>query len=76
MTRPIRNHPRDFGTISAKAAMVVIALLALFYHAWVGMRDIWMDYLRGTAIRLICETLTIIWLVGCAGYALQILWSE
>jgi succinate dehydrogenase / fumarate reductase membrane anchor subunit len=39
------------------------------------MRDIWMDYLRGTAIRLICETLTIIWLVGCAGYALQILWS-
>jgi succinate dehydrogenase / fumarate reductase membrane anchor subunit len=52
-----------------------IALLALFYHAWVGMRDIWMDYLRGTAIRLICETLTIIWLVGCAGYALQILWS-
>ncbi len=26
-----------------------IALLSVFYHAWVGMRDIWMDYLRGTA---------------------------
>jgi succinate dehydrogenase / fumarate reductase membrane anchor subunit len=52
-----------------------IALLALFYHAWVGMRDIWMDYVRATGLRLICETLTIVWLVGCAGYALQILWS-
>jgi len=29
MTRPIGNDPRNFGTVSAKAAMFVIALLAL-----------------------------------------------
>lgn len=49
--------------------------LALFYHAWVGMRNIWMDYLtKSVAWRLVFEVATILWLVGCAGWAAQIIW--
>jgi succinate dehydrogenase / fumarate reductase membrane anchor subunit len=51
-----------------------VALLSLFYHAWVGMRDIWMDYVKPVGLRLLLSVLTILWLVGCAGYAAQILW--
>jgi len=51
-----------------------LALVSLFYHAWVGVRDIWMDYVTATGIRLGLQVLTILWLVGCAGYAAQILW--
>lgn len=51
-----------------------ITLIALFYHAWIGVRDIWMDYVKPTGIRLGLQVLTIVWLVGCAGYAVQILW--
>ncbi len=51
-----------------------VALLAIFYHAWFGMRDIWMDYIKPVGIRLTLQVLTIVWLVGCAGYALHILW--
>ncbi|MDR5856985.1 MULTISPECIES: succinate dehydrogenase, hydrophobic membrane anchor protein [unclassified Caballeronia] len=51
-----------------------VALLSLFYHAWVGMRDIWMDYVKPVGLRLGLLVLTVLWLLGCAGYAAQILW--
>jgi len=51
-----------------------VTLLALFYHAWVGVRDIWMDYIKPVGVRLTLQVLTIVWLLGCAGYAAQILW--
>ena len=51
-----------------------LTILSLLYHAWIGVRDIWMDYVRPMAVRLVLQVLTILWLVGCAGYAAQILW--
>ncbi len=49
-------------------------ILALAWHAWVGVRDILMDYVHATGMRLLMQMLTIVWLVGCAGWALQVLW--
>ena len=49
-------------------------ILALLIHAWVGMRDIWMDYVQSVALRLSLQVVTIVWLVGCAGWAIQVLW--
>lgn len=49
-------------------------ILALVWHVWVGMRDIWMDYVKPASLRLLLEVLTIVWLTGCAGWALQVLW--
>ncbi len=51
-----------------------IALISLFYHAWVGTRNIWMDYVKPVSVRLSLQVITILWLVGCAGWAVQILW--
>jgi len=33
-----------------------------------------MDYVQPVWIRLLLQILTIIWLVGCAGWAVQVLW--
>jgi succinate dehydrogenase / fumarate reductase membrane anchor subunit len=52
----------------------LVALLALFYHAWIGVRDIWMDYVKPTGIRLSLQTLTVLWLLFCAVWSVQILW--
>ena len=52
-----------------------VTLLTMFYHVWVGMRDIWMDYVKPVIARLLLQSATIVWLIGCAGYAAQILWS-
>ena len=38
------------GPFFRLATMLFVA--ALLYHAWVGMRDILMDYLRATSVRL------------------------
>ena len=51
-----------------------VTFLALFYHAWVGMRDIWMDYIKPLSIRITFQVATIVWLLACAGYAAQIIW--
>ena len=50
-------------------------IIALLYHVWIGMRDIWMDYVTSAVwLRLVLQVATIIWLVGCAGWAIQVLW--
>ena len=53
----------------------LVTFLALYYHAWVGMRDIWMDYVKPVGIRLTLQMITILWLVACAFYTVQILWG-
>ncbi|MBC7703791.1 MAG: succinate dehydrogenase, hydrophobic membrane anchor protein [Rhodoferax sp.] len=49
-------------------------MVALFFHVWVGMRDIWMDYVKSVATRLTLQIFSIVWLLGCAGWAIQVLW--
>ena len=49
-------------------------ILSLLYHAWVGVRDIWMDYIKPVWLRLSLQVFSIVWLVGCAGWAIQVLW--
>ncbi len=50
-------------------------IIALVYHIWVGMRDIWMDYVTSAVwLRLCLQIFSIVWLVGCAGWAIQVLW--
>lgn len=49
-------------------------ILSLCYHAWIGVRDIWMDYVKHTGVRLTLHVLTILVLVGYAVWAVQIIW--
>jgi succinate dehydrogenase / fumarate reductase membrane anchor subunit len=50
-------------------------ILSLAWHAWIGMRDIFMDYVtKSVGMRLTLQVATIVWLVGCAGWAVQVLW--
>ena len=51
-----------------------VVIVSLLYHAWVGMRDIWMDYVKPVGLRLALQVFTIVWLVGCVGWAVQVIW--
>ncbi|KFC76178.1 MULTISPECIES: succinate dehydrogenase, hydrophobic membrane anchor protein [Massilia] len=53
----------------------LVTFLGLFYHAWVGIRDIWMDYIKSAGLRLFLMLATIFWLLACAAWTVQILWS-
>jgi succinate dehydrogenase / fumarate reductase membrane anchor subunit len=54
--------------------LTFVVIISLLYHVWVGMRDVWMDYVKPVAVRLALQIFTIAWLVGCAGWAIQVLW--
>jgi succinate dehydrogenase / fumarate reductase, membrane anchor subunit len=54
--------------------ITLIALFSLLYHAWIGMRNIWMDYIQPVWVRLSLETITILWLIACGVWSVQILW--
>ena len=54
--------------------LTFVVILSLAWHAWVGMRDVWMDYLQPVGLRLAAQVATIGWLIGCAGWAVQVLW--
>ena len=54
--------------------LTFVVIVSLMYHAWVGLRDIWMDYIKPVGVRLALQVFTIVWLVGCAGWAIQVLW--
>ena len=51
-------------------------LLSLFVHAWIGMRNIFMDYIKNSGARLTLYALVILALVAYAAWAVQILWGR
>jgi succinate dehydrogenase / fumarate reductase, membrane anchor subunit len=52
-----------------------VALICLFLHAWVGVRDILMDYIKPTGVRLFFQVLTIVALIAYIGWSIHILWG-
>ena len=51
-----------------------VVFISLGWHAWVGVRDILMDYVKSAALRLVLHVATLVWLLGCMGWAVQVLW--
>ena len=49
-------------------------IIAMLYHVWVGMRDIWMDYIKPVGLRLALQVFTLVWLIACSGWGIQVLW--
>ena len=54
--------------------LTFIAIVSLLYHAWIGVKDIWLDYVKPVWVRLTLQTLTVLWLLACAVWSVQILW--
>ena len=52
----------------------LLAAIALMYHAWIGARDIYMDYIKNAGLRLALQVATIVLLVGYALWTVIILW--
>ena len=76
----IDEAPFDYAEwreLFAEGWMRVATLLfaaSLGWHAWVGARDIWMDYVKPDGLRLALQVSTIL-LVACyLGWTVQILW--
>ncbi len=55
--------------------ITMLFLLALFYHAWVGVRDILMDYIKPTSVRLSAHVVVLVLLLFYTIWSFSILWG-
>lgn len=75
------HHPLQFVEWKALFQHNLVRLFSLLFwfslliHAWVGVRDILMDYVHFTGFRLSLQVLAILALVAYGAWAVQILWS-
>jgi succinate dehydrogenase / fumarate reductase membrane anchor subunit len=77
----ISAPPADFAVWQAMfsplwlriALLLVVAAIAL--HAWVGMRDIFMDYVHATLVRLALYLAVIVTLAGSVAWLAAILFG-
>ena len=51
----------------------IAASISLVYHAWVGIRELWMDYIKPVGIKIGLQIFSIIWLLGCGIWIVTIL---
>lgn len=55
--------------------LVWLVVASLCLHAWIGLRDVLMDYVKSTAIRLTVNVLITLTLILCVAWATAILWG-
>jgi succinate dehydrogenase / fumarate reductase membrane anchor subunit len=56
-------------------SLSLLFLLCVFYHAWIGVRDIVMDYVKPASVRLFIHVLVILTLLLYVIWSVQILWG-
>ena len=49
-------------------------VISICWHAWIGVRNVFMDYIKPVSIRLALQLFAAVWLIGSAGWAAQVLW--
>jgi succinate dehydrogenase / fumarate reductase membrane anchor subunit len=64
-----------WGSMPIGQILATVVFVSLVWHAWVGIRDIWMDYIHSAGLRLFFEAASILWLAGSVVYFVKILWS-
>ena len=52
-----------------------VFMVALFVHAWVGVRNILMDYAKPMSVRLTLQIIVICLLIAYSGWTIQVLWG-
>ncbi|HSN80114.1 MAG TPA: succinate dehydrogenase, hydrophobic membrane anchor protein [Rhodoferax sp.] len=51
-----------------------MVILSMLYHVWVGMRNIFQDYVKPYWVRFVMHVFAIAWLIACTGGAIEALW--
>lgn len=76
----LTGRPLSYGVLREvfthgwmRVATLMFAI-AVAWHAWVGVRDILMDYARPESLRLSLHVVTILLLFAYLGWTVQILW--
>ena len=72
------NYAEWKGMFSGSLVRIgtMLFFMALLYHAWVGMRDILMDYIRATGLRLALQSGVALVLLFYLVWSAAVLWAR
>jgi len=65
---------RDLFSHGWMRVATLLFMASLAWHAWVGVRDILMDYVKPAGLRLTLEVGTLLVIACYMGWTIQILW--
>jgi succinate dehydrogenase / fumarate reductase membrane anchor subunit len=65
---------RDLFAQGWMRVATLLFMASLAWHAWVGVRDILMDYIKPAGLRLSLEVLVLLTIAAYVGWTIQILW--
>ena len=65
----------DFKNIPIFQIVSIIFFISLSLHSWIGMRNIYMDYVKYSNAKLFLYTITISWILMNLIYFIKIIWS-
>ena len=77
MRLPARDydHWKALWDMASMRYATVLFALSVLLHAWVGVRNIFMDYVKGAGLRLVLYVLVILALIAYGVWVVQILWG-
>jgi succinate dehydrogenase / fumarate reductase membrane anchor subunit len=70
------NEWRSLFTLAWLRYVALLFFIGAFLHAWVGVRDILMDYVKPDGLRLFLEVLTVFALAIYGVWTVDILWGQ
>ena len=65
---------RDLFSLGWMRVATLLFMASLAWHAWVGVRDIIMDYIQPAGLKLALEVLVLLTIAAYVGWTIQILW--
>ena len=65
---------RDLFSQGWMRVATLLFMVSLAWHAWVGVRDILMDYIQPAGLRLALEVGVLLTIAAYVGWTIQILW--
>jgi len=65
---------RDLFAQGWMRVATLLFMVSLAWHAWVGVRDIIMDYIKLDGLRLALQVVVLLTIAAYVGWTIQILW--
>jgi len=65
---------RDLFSQGWMRVATLLFMVSLAWHAWVGMRNILMDYIKPEGLRLSLQIVVLLMIASYVGWTVQILW--
>ena len=55
--------------------LALLFFLSVYYHAWIGIKDVLMDYVKSAGMRVGLYVAVLLFLVACSIWSVTIIWG-